>query len=72
MSMKKIKITIATDGTYTMKAEEGFAGASCVEKTQTIEQLIGAGATVTSEGKTDDYYKADEDATIVKDIFGML
>lgn len=69
---KTIKITIATDGTYTMKAESGFAGESCIFKTQSIEQLIGAGATVVDEGKTDDYYKADEEATIIKDIYGML
>lgn len=70
--MKTIKIIIAEDGSYTMKAAEGFAGVSCVQQTKTIEQLIGAGATVTGEGKTDDYYKADESANIFKDISSMI
>lgn len=70
--MKTIKIIIAEDGSYTMKAGEGFAGTSCVQQTKTIEQLIGAGATVTGEGKTNDYYKADETAQIFSDISGMF
>lgn len=72
--MKKIKITIAEDGSYTMKALEGFSGVSCVQKTQTIEQLIGqiGDAKVTDEGKTDDYYKADESATIIADMHNLF
>ena len=64
--MKKVKITVAQDGTYKMTALEGFSGQSCVEQTKNLELILGG--EVIDSGKTEDYYGPD-DSPVSIDIF---
>lgn len=62
MERKKIKVTIKKDGAYTLEAQEGFSGTSCVEQTQDLEIAIG-GSTI-DEGKTSEYYNPEDDSEL--------
>ena len=62
MNYKKIKIIIDKEGNYGLEALEGFSGTSCVEKTKEIEVAIGG--TTVDEGKKDEYYMPDNDASV--------
>ncbi len=64
MVEKKIKITIDTKGGYILEAKEGFAGTSCAEQTRCIE--LSLGGQEVGEGKTEDYYKPDDDSVSIK------
>lgn len=68
--MKKIKITVSKNGSYTIEAAEGFQGTSCTLKTQDIEQLIGG--TLMDSGKKDEYYSGAPDNTVLTDISSLL
>lgn len=58
MKKEVVEIRINNEGNFTFKAKEGFAGASCVERTKDLEMALG-GKIIDNE-KTSDYYKPDD------------
>lgn len=62
MVKRSVRIVIDKKGAHTMEALEGFEGASCIEKTKTLELILG-GEEVGS-GKTDNYYKDGDESPI--------
>lgn len=58
MQERKIRVTIHKDGTYTIKALDGYEGSSCMEEAKTIE--IAIGGTQIKSGKTPEYYAGDK------------
>lgn len=54
--MKKIKVTVAPDGT-TRIATEGFTGTACKDATRGLEKALGK---VTSEKLTEEFYAVKE------------
>ena len=59
MNQKRIRVTVDKKGNFTLEAKDGFAGESCVQETQELEVAIGG--TAVDEGKTDDYWRGDDD-----------
>lgn len=64
--MKKMAITINTDGTTDIDLQEGFSGMSCVEKSKQIELIIG-GSLVEQKEKPS-FYEPDNPVNIGIDI----
>lgn len=62
MNKEVVEIRINNKGGFTFKAVEGFAGASCIERTKSLELALGGQAV--SMQKTDDYYKPDNSSPI--------
>ena len=52
---KKVLVTVAKDGTTTVKAE-GYEGSSCMKATEAFEELLGANST---DKKTPEFYKTE-------------
>ena len=61
-----IRITIDKTGAYRFEAMEGFSGQSCVEKTKTIELVLGG--TQVDSGKKDSYYNGDSPENVFVNI----
>ena len=65
MEKRKVRVTIAKDGSYKLEALEGFSGTSCVQGTQQIELALGG--TTVETGKTQAYYDPDgDDGVMIK------
>lgn len=62
MDQKRIQFTIDPKGNWVMKTLEGFSGSSCTEQTRNLEVAIGG--VVAAEGKTDAYYRPDDEAPV--------
>ena len=62
MNQKRIQVVIDKQGNWTLKTLEGFAGTSCTDQTRNLEVAIGGA--VAAEGKTDAYYRPDDEAPV--------
>jgi hypothetical protein len=62
MNEKRIQFVIDPKGNFQIKTLEGFAGTSCTEQTKNLEVAIG-GVSV-ADGKTDAYYRPDDEAPV--------
>lgn len=62
MGQKRIAIKIDNKGNYTLQTVDGFAGQSCVAVTENLALAIGG--SLKSEGKTDDYYRPENEAPV--------
>lgn len=64
--MKKMDITINTDGSTEIDLQEGFSGMSCVEKSKQIELIIGG--TQVEQKEKPEYYEQETSIDIGIDI----
>lgn len=62
MSEKRIRFVVDNKGNHTMETLEGFSGSSCVEQTKNLELAIGG--VMAAEGKTDAYYRPEDEAPV--------
>lgn len=62
MRKETVEIRINEKGGFTFQAKEGFAGASCVERTKDLELALGGRAV--SQEKTKDYYRPDDQSPL--------
>ena len=60
MKKEVVEIRIDKKGNFTFLAKEGFSGASCIEKTKELELILSNNAVLSSQKKTNDYYKPDD------------
>lgn len=62
MGQKRVQFIIDKQGNYTMKTLEGIQGTACTEVTRNLEVAIGG--VMAAEGKTDAYYRPDDEAPV--------
>ena len=65
--MKRVEITINSDGSTELDFKEGFSGMSCVEKSKQIELMIGGGSVERQEKP--EYYESESRVDLGVDIF---
>lgn len=62
MNKETVEIRIDEKGGFTFQAKEGFAGASCVERTRDLELALGG--RVVSQEKTKEFYESDPSSPV--------